>query len=294
MSYQINIGSGARIAKFGTGVVIRARGSDPLDVDTMRRMTPSVFAVDKHTSRSERFTYVPTVEVLKALEKEDFLPFEVRQGGSRDVDKRGFTKHLIKLRQGGQVMRNVGDAIRELVLLNAHDGTSSYRLMSGVFRMVCSNGMVVADGEMHDVRIPHKGDIVGDVINAAYEIVDDGKRVDESMREMAAITLTRPEQEAFAESALHIRYGDEVAPIQPRQLLAPRRSADDRPDLWHTFNRVQENLVERGGISYMHRNEQTRRIQHRHTRPVNGIAENVKLNQALWTLAAKMAELKAA
>lgn len=291
---QVSHVSNARMSRFGNGVVIRSRNSDPLDIDLMRRATPSVFAEDKHTSRSERFTYVSTAGVLEALREEGFHPFEVRQGGSRDEEKRGYTKHLIKLRKLGEVTRNVGDTIREILLLNAHDGTSSYRLMSGVFVMVCSNGMIVADGEMSDIRIPHKGEIVDQVIDAAYTIIDDGKRIDDHMKHMKAIALNPAEQIAFAESALQVRYGDDTPPIQPRQLLAPRRHADNAPDLWHTFNRVQENMIERGGLNYMHRNETTRRIQRRETRPVNGIGENVKLNQALWSLAEKMRELKSA
>lgn len=281
----VNNVSNARMSKFGSGVVLRSRNQEPLDMDYVRRVAPSVFAEEKHSSRSERFTYLPTVEALDALKGEGFEPYEVRQGGSRDEEKRGFTKHLIRLRKQGDVMRHKGDAIREVLLLNAHDGTSSYRLMSGVFVMVCSNGMIVSDGKMQDIRIPHKGDVKGEIIEAAYTIVEDGKRIDKSMADMKAIELQRPQQEAFAKAALTLKYGDETPPVEPRALLAPRRFEDNSPTLWHTFNRVQENLIERGGLSYTQRNERTRRITRRQTRPVNGIGENVRLNQALWVLA---------
>jgi hypothetical protein len=51
-----------------------------------------------------------------------------------------------------------------LILLNSHDGTGSYQLMSGVFRIVCRNGLIVSEGEAHMIRVPHKADIIGEVI----------------------------------------------------------------------------------------------------------------------------------
>lgn len=291
---QVQHISNARMAKFGSGVVLRSRNDEPLELDLIRRAAPSVFAEEKHASRSARFEYVPTFEIMAAMAEEGFHPFEVRQGGSRDVEKRSFTKHLIKFRKLGDRPKNVGDSVREILALNAHDGTSSYKVMSGLFKMVCSNGLIVSSGDMTHIAIPHKGNIADQFIDAAYTVLDDGLRIDDHVARMQHVTLTQPEQLVLAESALQIRYGEEPAPIQPRQLIAPRRSADAGPDLWNTFNRIQENMVERGGLRYLHRNPQTRRIQNRETRPVNGIGDNVRLNQALWTLAEKMLELKGA
>lgn len=279
----------ARIARFGSGASI-LRGREALTDDQIAQAAPSVFAADKHGSRSDRYTYIPTAEVLAGLRREGFHPYEVRQGGSRDDEKRGFTKHLVRLRSDRAPM--VGDSHRELVLLNSHDGTSSYRLMSGLFRMVCSNGLVVADGQMSEIRVAHKGDIVGNVIEGAFTIINDGQRLDRQVADMRSIDLRPAEAEALAEAALIARYGDEPAPIEPRQVLAPRRSDDQGADLWRTFNRVQENLT-RGGIGYVQRDENGRRKARRETRPVNGIDGNTSLNRALWTLAARLAEIRA-
>ena len=292
MTYAIQTVNSARIAKFGSGAVIM-RSATPLDDDdTLARYAPSVFAEAKHNSRSARYTYIPTSEVLKGLRNEGFMPFEVRQGGSRDDEKRGFTKHLIRFRHsGGQV---VGDSHREVVLLNSHDGTSSYQLMSGIFRLVCSNGLVVADGCAQSIRIPHKGDIVGQVIDAAYQVIDQGEEIDRNVESMRQLQLTVREQEAFAEAASALRWpvDDGKAPVEPSAINLARREADRGDDLWRTFNRQQENLV-RGGLGYVQRDERGYRIARRETRPVNSIDANTNLNKALWTLAERMRELKA-
>jgi hypothetical protein len=73
-----------RIAKFGRGAtILRSRGVEALDDGQIATVAPSVFATGKHVSRSERYTYIPTSEVLRGLRREGFMPFEVRQGGSR-------------------------------------------------------------------------------------------------------------------------------------------------------------------------------------------------------------------
>lgn len=278
-----------RISQFGRGGAILRSKSGALTDAQIRQVAPSVFAEQAHGSRSDKFTYIPTSEVLKGLAKEGFLPYEVRQGGSGDVQKRNFTKHMLRLRREGAV--EVGDSLSELVLVNAHDGTSSYQLMHGLFRMVCSNGLVVADGMATGVRIPHKGDIVSQVIDAAYSVVDDSARVLESVNTMRAIELQPQEQELFAEAAAQLRFDDEKAPVDARQVNRARRMADQGNDLWRTFNRVQENLIQ-GGLRYVQTNPETRRQALRSTRPVNSIDKNVQLNRALWALASKMQELK--
>lgn len=279
-----------RIARFGRGGAILRSRDVPLSLEQIAQAAPSVLAADKHISRSARYTYIPTLDVLAGLQREGFEPFEVRQGGSSDAEKRAFTKHMIRLRQRGAV--TVGDSHREVILINAHDGTSSYQLMSGLFRLVCSNGLVVADGEAQGVRVPHKGDIVGQVIEGAYRVIDEGRDLDRTIADLRTVELSAEEGEAFAETAASLRW-QEGAPVEPRQLLAPRRSDDHGADLWRTMNRVQENLI-RGGVSYVQRDENGRRVARRQTRPVQGIDGNVTINRALWMLTRRMQEIKAA
>lgn len=288
MYHDIRTIQSARIARFGRGAVI-ARNDCGFDEAQLQQLAPSVFAEDKHESRSARYTYIPTIEVLRGLQREGFRPYEVRQGGTGDEAKRGFTKHLLRLRQESALAE--GGTFRELLLLNSHDGTSSYQLMSGMFRMVCSNGLVCADGDAHMVRIPHKGDIVGQVVDAAYSLVRDAGEIDRRVSEMRQIDLRPAEQEAFAEAAAELRWENGTAPVTPRQINEPRRREDVGGSLWLAFNRAQENLTQ-GGQRYVQRNERGEAVARRETRPVQGIDGNTALNRALWVLGARMQELR--
>lgn len=290
-----------RTQKFGAGsVILRAQGQQPLELDEIRANAPSVFAEEKHASRSERYTYIPTEAVLVQMWREGFRPFEVRQGGSRDDEKRGFTKHMIRFRQvseGGQLIAGVDQTFPEVIMLNSHDGTSSYRLDSGLFRMVCTNGLMSGD-VYESFRVPHKGDIVSNVIDAAYKVVSEFPQVVDGANRMAALQLTGPEQTAFATAAAQLRWepDDDNRSTVPEgvalRLNDARRREDVGADLWRTFNRVQERLMT-GGLGYQHRSEAGRR-SYRHTRPVNGIDQNRGLNRALWTLAEEMQRIKSA
>jgi hypothetical protein len=184
----------------------------------------------------------------------------------------------------------VGDNFREIVLVNSHDGTSSYQLMAGIFRLVCSNGMVVSSGGMDEVRIKHAGDVIPAVIDGCVQILDRMPEVSEQVREWSGLRLSDGQQRAFAAAALTLKYDEEEAPFSADKLLTVKRREDAAPTLWNTLNTVQENVI-RGGVGYVLRDESGRRKQIRRTREVNGIDQNVKLNRALWVLAEEMRKL---
>lgn len=260
------------------------RSDYPLSDDQIRRVAPSIFADAPHESRSERYAYIPTAAVLAELRKEGFEPFMAAQTRVRHDDRRDYTKHMLRLRHVSQIN---GAEANEIVLLNSHDGTSSYQMLAGMFRFVCSNGLVCGD-TVADVRVPHKGDVAGSVIEGAYEVLRDFDRVKDSRDAMRGITLDDGESEVFARAALSLKYDpNKPAPVTETQILMPRRFNDRRPDLWSVFNRTQENLTQ-GGLHG--RSANGRRQQ---TRPVQGIDPNIRLNRALWLLADGMRQLKA-
>ena len=186
---------------------------------------------------------------------------------------------MIRLRHASRIMDKEA---HEIILLNSHDGSSSYQMMAGLFRFVCANGLVCGDS-MGDQKVRHSGrhNVIDDVIEGAYEVLQQFEQVDAQRDTMRSIILQPYEQLALAQGALAYRYGDSdaPAPVTSAQILMPRRSEDRTPDLWTTFNRVQENVI-KGGLNG--RNKQGKRTT---TRAVNGIDQDVKLNRALWVMA---------
>lgn len=268
----------------------------PLSDDELRRVAPSIFANDRHESRSERYTYIPTSEIVAGMRDNGFLPVFAKQGRSRVEGKSDFTKHLVRFRPDGEraVTRRIGGIYPEVVVVNSHDGTSAYQVMAGLLRLICLNGMVVSDRDMTSIKIPHKGDVIDKVIEGSFTVIEESRKAVGFADEWSGITLNTEEQLVMAEAAHTIRFADSEGhvstPIKPEQLLQVRRREDSGSDLWRVQSRLQENMI-RGGLSALGRdqNNKSRRIT---TREVRNIDADVRINRALWQLTERMAELK--
>ncbi|HHQ6575752.1 TPA: DUF932 domain-containing protein [Serratia fonticola] len=260
------------------GRVNSIRRDRPLTHDELAHYVPSVLGDDKHQSRSARYTHIPTITLLDRLREEGFEPFFACQTRVRDLDKREHTKHMLRLRRSRQITQK---EVQEIILLNSHDGSSSYQMLPGWFRQICSNGLVCGQS-FGEIRVPHQGNAVEKVIEGAYEVLGIFDRIEESRESMLALTLAPEHQHALAHAALTYRYGEEHHPVTESQILTPRRWEDKKDDLWTVFQRVQENLS-KGGLSG--RSAKGKRAQ---TRAVNGIDSDIKLNRALWVMAEQL------
>ncbi|EIM1057544.1 DUF945 domain-containing protein [Salmonella enterica] len=260
------------------GRINQIRRDRPLTHEELMQYTPSVFGEDKHTSRSEKYSYIPTITLLENLRREGFEPFFACQSRVRDPGRRDYTKHMLRLRRAGQI---TGQQVPEIIILNSHGGESSFQLLPGVFRSVCTNSLVCGQS-FGEIRVPHRGDIVGKVIEGAYEVLGVFDRVEEKREAMQSLLLPPPAQQALANAALTYRFGEEHQPVTTAQVLTPRRREDYGQDLWTVWNTLQENLL-KGGLPG--RTVQGKRT---HTRAVNGIDGDIRLNRALWVMAEQM------
>jgi len=272
-----------------------------LTEDEMRKIAPSIFAVTAHESRSARFMPIPTIEVLRGLMQEGFMPVGVKQGNTRDPGKADFTKHLIRLRRlDDDVKHKVGDTVCEVLLKNANDGTAAYDIMAGMFRIRCSNSLVAHTSTLESARVRHSGDVQTKVIDATYKVLNEAHNLLAAPQDWSQLAMSRDESLVLAEAAHVLRFADsdgEVhTPFQPQQLLTPRRHGDQNADLWTTFNVVQENVIRGVPQSEQrrtwHRSEDGRRMRRASMREIGNIDGSVKLNKALFVLTARMAELK--
>lgn len=292
----MNFHSNSNFARgFGRGGIrLDARRGQALTADELARWAPAVFRTEAHSSRSEKFRVIPTHDLLAALDREGFVPVRAQVGGSRDEEKRGFTKHLLRLRRRDDLTRPpaVGDVYPEVVLVNAHDGTSCYKMLAGLFRLVCSNGMVVAKDNFGSVRVGHSGaGVLDKVIEGTYRVIDDATRAIAHAEHLRTINVSPDEARVYGEAALRLRFSEEKLPaISGEEITRPVRAADAGGNLWTVFNAAQERLV-RGGTGYRHENERGR-VTYRATRPVNSAEGDIKLNSALWHLTTEFAALK--
>lgn len=261
--------------------------NQPLTNDDLKHFAPSVFAIEPWGAMSPRYAFIPTINVIEKMRREGFVPFAASQAVTRIPGKGMFTKHLVRFRDVRGEALTRGEC-PELVLINSHDGMSSYQLSAGFFRLVCFNGCMCGDDVIPPINVRHSGD-VSDVIEATYEVVEQFPRMIASVESFKALTLRQEDAERFGAAALVLRYDEGTAPITPADVIRPRRDEDQKPTLWNVFNRVQENLTQ-GQAGLTGRNAQTgRRVKK--TRAIKSISEDTRLNKALWTLTESMRDL---
>lgn len=260
---------------------------EALDNEALYRHVPSIFAREAHDSRSDRYVYVPTIDIVEGLRREGWSPFFAVQSVPRDGNRHGHAKHMLRLRRDD----GIGKAeAPEVIIVNSHDGTSAYQMFCGSVRFVCTNSMIAGD-RFEEVRVPHKGNIQDEIIEGVFTVAEDFPRLIDATETMKETRLSHDERRLFAEASLIARYGEDDSPLRPEQVIEPRRYEDRDQSLWTTLSVAQENLV-RGGLLGQKRNSEGR-IRRSTTRAINGIDQNVTLNRALWTLAEGMQRLKA-
>lgn len=262
-----------------------------LSNEQLQRYAPSAFANTPWHQVSDKYTMVPTLTVIERLRAEGFVPVSARQGGTRIEGKENFTKHMIRFRRAGE-RPVVGDIYPEIMLVNSHDRTSSYQLSAAMMRLACLNGMACVTSSGGSINIRHSGDIVSDVMDATYRIIEDFPELSDQVQRWNGKTLTTGQEEAYAKAAIALRWEGDSSP-GPERLLRPRRAADaqSRPTLLGAYNRVQEALI-RGGTPYVSVDESGYRTRKR-SRAVTGIDQDIKLNRALWVLTEEMAKMVA-
>lgn len=242
---------------------------------------------------SARYTFVSTAQFVDLLRAEGWLPVRACRRRVRLEDRIGYQMHEIRFARRSDLesgVLQVGSTRPEMILQNAHDGTRACRIDAGLYRLVCRNGLTVADTDFAHVSIRHMDVSAEAFAKAAQSVAENTPRALEAVARWQAIPLSQAARLEFARRAAALRW-DASSPIlqalTPEKLLSPLRYGDAATDLWTTFNVVQEHL-ERGGDRYLARSPNAG-LRRNRTRPVAGLAEGQKLNKALWALAGTFA-----
>jgi len=263
-----------------------------LEDQEIRRSAPSIFASQAWAETSQNYRFLPTISVVNALRDSGYSVVKATQSHCRIEGKGEFTKHMIRLRHSTFMNPlNIGDEVPEIVLVNSHDRSSAFKLMLGIFRLVCSNGMVVASEKIESLSVRHTGsnNLLNEVIDVTAEIINEAPKAIEQINRFKSIPLSPDEQLAFASGARELMTTS--INLEPVSLLRVRRyndypSKDGSRDIWKTTNVIQENMI-RGGIRGVNANNRQMR-----TRGVKSVQGDININQALWTLTEHLARLK--
>ena len=245
----------------------------------MKTLPASALATVAAPTVSERYQFINSGEIIDRFAQEGWKVAQATVAAPRKRDPL-FAKHMIDFRHPD--FQEVNGAVPRIILVNSHDGSSSARVLAGVFRFVCSNGLVVGNTAGREV-VRHTGDAAADLIHRMQQLARNTSDLYNKIDRWSRIDLTKNQRLEFAKFAAQLRWGD-AQRFSPAELLDVRRAEDDRGDLWTTFNRVQENTV-RGGIEGLSRSGRAAT-----SRPLSDISRSVDYNAQLWQLAEEVAE----
>jgi hypothetical protein len=260
---------------------IQRHNREGFNLDQLREIAPSIFAEEKHERTSERYGFVPTVAVVEELQNRGLVPVYAGQTMSRDENRLGHAKHLIRFRP--QYAPEIsGGALPEVVLMNSHDGTSGFKLWAGVFRMVCMNGMIITDSVMGALSVTHRSNAAEIVGDRSIEFMGKIDHIDERIQRFMDRILAPGEQSTLAEYAAQLRWGnDRPAGLDHNSLLLARRFDDAGDNLWRVMNRIQENVI-KGGVNLNRPGRQSS------TRVLRSVGDDARINSKLWEYADAM------
>ena len=246
----------------------------PLNFETLKSQVPAIFTTSPSPKMSDRYTFVPTMDILENFEQEGWQVYSAKQTGRSQ-----FATHEIRLRNGE--LPAVGDSLIEAVIRNSHNGLTTFSVSSGLHRLVCSNGLTVPTSLAEQFNIRHQNFDLGEVRRLTDSFASRLPIIQESLSKMENRELTMDEKVGFVKGAAAIRWkeGNMPSTMSIEEILNPLRDGDVGNSLWKVFNVVQEKMV-RGGVGY--RSGRGRLTSMRELKNIS-VVNNV--NTKLWELA---------
>jgi len=258
----------------------------PLTNEELKAKAPSLFQEQPYHEVSDKYHFIPTIDIVENLREQSWFPVSVSEAGVRDITKDGFQQHYVRF-QNFQDLINPSGNVVELLLFNSHDSSKAFTISAGIYRYICSNGLVIADSVFDSYKIKHLGDRNNDVENAVARITEVKPKLLSKIAKFESIKLNKSEKEAFMQSALPLRFENHLELDNPNDLLNPLRAEDTKDDLYTTLNVLQENLLSSKISGY---NKDTgRRFT---SKEITSISKDVEINKGLWDIAERIASIK--
>ena len=254
-----------------------------LSNEQIKEAAPTVFTEKPAANVSKHYTHIPTVQVVDDMKKLGWGVVDAQQVKARKNTTKGFQKHLLTFRNPDVVINGAdGDTVfPQILLTNSHDGKNAFTFTAGLFRLVCSNGLVIADEKFNDVKMRHMGYTFEDLQVQIKEMVEQLPLTVDSMNKMKAIELDIKQMKTLAQKSLTTRFTKDqlkVAKINLDEIINPVRDEDKGNDLWSVFNVIQEKIIT-GDFSYLSG------ARSRKAREVKNFKQDMDINKKLFAMA---------
>ena len=263
-----------------------------MNKEQLREICPLAFAeAPTNPDVSKRYLFVNTETIVDDLDKLGWKPVQAAQRKSRGNGGTIFSKHMVAFQNPDIKIKGSDgdDSFPRIIMTNSHDGMQAFKFSVGIFRLVCSNGLVVADEQFSDFKIKHKGYTFGELRDVVNQAVADLPNKVQVLNDMKNRTLTQDEKNKLALDSMLVRAGIEPGSEKATKfnyddetiedILDPKRKEDEGDDLWRVFNVIQEKITQ-GEFHAALRGAKVRKV-----RKIKSFEKDLKVNKELFKLA---------
>lgn len=265
-----------------------------LTKEDIREQAPVVLYNKPTKEVSDRYTFASTEVVIDDLAKLGWLP----TGASQRKAKKEFSNyspHMVKFANPDlRISDGEGDlSFPQIVLQNSYDGRSALKFTAGLFRLVCSNGLIISTAKFGELSIKHKGysfDEMRKLVSDRTESVPEQIQV---MNDMKDRMLNQQEREALAMQAILIRsnvpaenlneFKGKIDKVTLQDILTPLRDADRGVDLWNTYQITQEKMMKGGFKVQLGLDAKIRKVKE-----IKSFEKDVDFNKQLFEVARQL------
>lgn len=261
----------------------------PMTMDEVRTKCPYAFAeAPTNPGVSEKYTYANTETVINDMAKLGWYPVEAKQCRQKKGSSGIRSFHIVAFQHDDvKILNKDGstEAYVRIILQNSHDGFNSFRFMMGCYRMVCGNGMVVADAQFADFSIRHINYSFEELRGIVAKVMESVPATIDKMNAMNTTILTDDQKREMAVETYKIRKGytaEDKVNVDDQtleDLLTPLRTEDEGNSLWNVFNVLQEKMI-KGSFMAPGKNGKNRK-----QRPITSIKKDLDYNERLWAVA---------
>jgi hypothetical protein len=209
--------------------------------------TTSFLQDKKHLTKSDRFQVVQPIQIAKTLDSYGFDLVNLKTGKAKNPERQDHQTTIARYRSRENF--EVKGANFDIVFKVPHL-YGAITGMLGLFRQVCSNGLVVGyDYEMLKVR--HTGDPMKQLNDLIPALVAQREKLVSQVKLMQDRQVTRQELAQLSEAVAKLRIGtdNKIQNVKTSDLLTVRREQDQGTDLFTVMNVIQENIM-RHGLRY--------------------------------------------
>ena len=240
---------------------------------------------------SKHYSFVPTMNVVNDLRALGYEVVDAKQVKARKKSTNGYQKHMLTFEHPKYKVEG-REEYPQILLTNSHDGGNAFTLSAGIFRLVCSNGLVIKTEDYGSARLVHKGYSFEAVQKLVKEFEETVSEVLNKITEMKKVQLTKEQQIEFAKKAALLRFTaksyneDNIADVvNIDDLLNVDRKEDAGNGLYEVFNRVQESIVQGKYLYAASGKVNDADTKTRKARPIKNFKQSIDVNKKLSALA---------